>query len=85
MVKKDQITKDTYSFIWRLVLTIVGLVVAVIFARNKEEILKEYEELRSQSPFLAWVVKWAFVVLMFITLSTIFLLMQVFYELFLKN
>jgi hypothetical protein len=59
------------ALIWRLIITLLGLVVAVLFLRNRKEIMVRYRELQAESPLLAWAVKWTFIVLMIITISTV--------------
>ncbi len=71
MANKKQEDLGVEILIWRLILAFVGLIVAVIFILDRKEIMNSYRELRSQNPFLAWIVKCAFIILMIITLSTI--------------
>jgi hypothetical protein len=68
--RKEKKSSEVEAFLWRLVVTFIGLIVACVFLRNRSEIMKEYQSLKKQSPFTAWFVKWTFILLMlFTTLS----------------
>ncbi len=71
MANKTRDDRSVEMLIWRLILTFVGLIVAVVFLRDRKEIMTSYRALQSDSPFLAWAVKWMFIVLMIITVSTV--------------
>lgn len=85
MARKKQEDRTIEAFIWRLVLTFVGLIVAVVFLRDRKEIMKSYRELRAENPFVAWIVKWAFIALMVITITTVSLIVRVSYLLLTEN
>lgn len=71
MVQSKKEDDSIDMIVWRLILTLIGLVVAFIFIRDRKEIINSYRELKEESPFVALLVVWLFSILMLITFSTI--------------
>ena len=68
--KKSDKEKIVEATLYRIAITILGIIVATIFLRDRKEIMKHYGELKEDSPFTAWMVSRIFFLLMiFIVVS----------------
>jgi len=77
---RERIDPELNSLLHRLVISVFGLFLAVFFVRNWAQVKTHYAELREQSPFTAWLLKWTLVVVFFITVSTIALIGYIIYK-----
>jgi len=69
--KKSDEQKEIEAILYRIIITVFGIMVATVFLRDKKEVMVRYGELKNDSPFIAWVVSRAFVLLMIFTVVSI--------------
>ncbi len=69
--KKGDEQKLVEATIYRIVITILGIIVATVFLRDRKEIMRHYGELKEDSPFTAWIVSRFFILLMIFTVASI--------------
>ena len=77
MKKKSDEQRYIEATIWRIVITVLGIIVATVFLRDRKEVMKRYGELKNDSPFTAWVVSRVFALLMIFTVLSIGLIIAI--------
>ena len=69
--KKSDEQKLVEATIYRIIVTILGIIVATVFLRDRKEIVRHYGKLKEDSPFTAWIVSRLFILLIIFTVASI--------------